>query len=398
MAPIDLLCCYDKNNLLLTGRFDLKTAGVTLFGNIEIHDDNSPWAAGTTIDAAIAWLKSQSLEDRQKHTHTCKLYNSVAKKTGSGAWEGKGSSQLVAIEDLCEESPPVELNAKEKCQKKLGGEEVYDEKKKECKKNKRVWKDEECGCFDKDEKKKKKKKPKDIFGCGDKTASNYYCDLPENKCKDGKLPEGFVSTGCIWKRDGIVLVNKYCFCTTSLCQEGGNCIRPGTYTLTGTSEQFYDRVFTRAYNHINSIAPKSRFSNETGFYAARVDDTLKVDLATVLTILHLRHYSLVRKNNTYLVVYAPNGTELGFFKDVRREDKVFTTIDYSRTGNVYRKRLDNCPGCSVPEEYIKWFVERFKDKVNQDGTIVTESRTTLGLGSLITDESIGLEKLLFNGK
>ena len=64
MAPIDLLCCYDKNNLLLTGRFDLKTAGVTLFGNIEIHDDNSPWAAGTTIDAAIAWLKSQSLEDR----------------------------------------------------------------------------------------------------------------------------------------------------------------------------------------------------------------------------------------------------------------------------------------------------------------------------------------------
>ena len=110
------------------------------------------------------------------------------------------------------------------------------------------------------------------------------------------------------------LINKYCFCTSSICAKGGNCIRPGTYTLTGTTKGFYEKVFTRAYNHVNSIAIGTRFSNEIGFYAETVDETLKTDLATVLSILHLRHYSLVRKNNTYLVVYTPNGKELGFLK------------------------------------------------------------------------------------
>ena len=83
---------------------------------------------------------------------------------------------------------------------------------------------------------------------------------------------------------------------------------------------------------------------------------------------------------------------------MRREDKMFSTIDDTTTKGVYKKRFSNCPGCSVPEEYIDWFVETFPDKVNSDGIIVSESRTKLGLGSLLIKESVGLEKLLFNGK
>ena len=384
-----LPCCKPENAVTNNDYLSTGSGSATKVEDIIIQEDTYYLVEGDTIGEAIGDMEVQD-KGAPRAKDLCLLYNtlvhlSTQKKWTINKYQGEYDTLFAKIKALCADNiVAVKLGP---CKDEKG--------KKDCKarpENDRVkWDSKKCECV-------KKKKIKKIFGCGDKSASNYYCDLPKNKCKNGKLPEGFVSTGCVWKRDDIVLVNKYCFCTSSTCADGGNCIRPGTYTLTGTTLQFYDRVFTRAYNHVNSIVIATRFSNEIGFYAETVDETLKTDLATVLTILHLRHYSLVRKNNTYLVVYTPNGKEIGFFKNVRREDKMFSTIDDTTTKGVYKKRFSNCPGCSVPEEYIDWYVHHFADKVNQDGIIVRESKTKLGLGSLLINEPKGLERLLNNRK
>ena len=94
------------------------------------------------------------------------------------------------------------------------------------------------------------------------------------------------------------------------------------------------------------------------------------------------------------MVYTPNGTELGFFRNVRREDKMFSTVDFNRHKSIYKKRLSNCPGCTVPEEQLQYWINGYADMVNSDGIVVAESRTKLGLGSLLIKESPGLGKLL----
>ena len=385
-----LPCCTPEGEITNKDYLSTRSGSATKVEEIIIQMDGNYFDEDDTIGKAIGKVKAEETpKGAPRAKDLCLIYNTLIYLSKTKRWtknniqyQKEYDDLFAELKELCgDNTPPPE--PEKPCEDEEG--------KKDCETRAATdrvkWDSKTCKCV-------KIPKVDPIFGCGDDTASNYYCDQPDNKCKNGKLPEGFVSTGCVWKRDDIVLVNKYCFCTTSLCQEGGNCIRPGTYTLTGTSAQFYDRVFTRAYNHINSIAPKTRFSNETGFYAETVDEILKTDLATVLSILHLRHYSLTRKNNTYLVVYTPNGTEIGYFYNVRREDKMFSTVDFNRSTLVYRKRLSNCPGCSVPPDQLGFWLRKFGNQVNSDGTIVMESNTKLGLGSLLINEPQGLEKLL----
>jgi len=388
-----LPCCTPEGDITNTLYLSTRSGDAIKVEDIIIQEDGNYFDEDDTIGEAIGKVKAEETpKGAPRAKDLCLIYNTLIYLSTIKRWtknniqyQKEYDDLFAELKELCgDNTPPPE--PEKPCEDEEG--------KKDCETRAATdrvkWDSKTCKCV-------KIPKVAPIFGCGDDTASNYYCDLPENKCKDGKLPEGFVSTGCVWKRDDIVLVNKYCFCISTLCQDGGNCIRPGIYTLTGTSAQFYDRVFTRAYNHINSIAPKTRFSDEIGFYAENATEeyeALKVDLATVLAILHLRHYSLTRKNNTYLVVYAPNGKELGFFKELRRADKMFSTMDFTNRKSVYTKRLINCPGCTVPEYQLDFWLHNFADKVNQDGTIVMESNTKLGLGSLLINEPQGLEKLL----
>ena len=390
----NLTCCKPEGDITNTDYLSTRSGSATKVKDIILQEDGNYFKEDDTIGKAIGTLRAgKTPKGAPRAEDLCLIYNTLVylatktKKWTINNYQAEYDELFETLKALCGDNTPKP----KKCKDEKG--------RKACEKKKKdgenvTWDSKTCKCVDVT---KKKEDVDPIFGCGDDTASNYYCNQPDNKCKNGKLPEGFVSTGCVWKRDDILLVNQYCFCTSSICADGGNCIRPGTYTVSGTSKEFYERVFTRAYNHVNSIAIGTKFSDEIGFYAENATEeyeALKVDLATVLSILHLRHYSLARKNNTYLVVYTPNGKELGFFKNVRREDKMFSTIDDSTTKGVYKKRFSNCPGCSVPEHQIDWFVENFVDKVNQDGIIVSENNTKLGLGSLLINEPKGLERLL----
>ena len=329
-----LSCCGPEGEVKITEYITIRSSGIDEVENIVLDEDGKIYKEDDTLGEALEKVR-KAKKGTEREKDLCLLYNTLVylstkhSKWADRSYELTFKDLIKKVKEWCGDNTPKS----KKCKDEPG--------KKDCEKRKKdgenvTWDNKTCKCVDAT---KKKEVIPQIRGCGYETAANYWCKDPKNTCKDGKLPKGFVSVGCYWKKVDVVLNNRYCFCTSSLCQEGGNCIRPGTYTLTGTSENFYDKVYSRAYNQVNSIAPKTRFSNESGFYAKIIDETLKEDLATVLTILHLRHYSLARKNNTYLVVYTPNGTEIGYFYNVRREDKMFSTVDFNRSTLVYRKRL-----------------------------------------------------------
>ena len=134
------------------------------------------------------------------------------------------------------------------------------------------------------------------------------------------------------------------------------------------------------------------------------------DLANALAILHFRGYSLIRaekgeqEDQSDLVMRNLEGDYLGFFRGTNYTEPLFNNLNFNLTAPVVRKRVNTNDGGTIDSAWIN----TFKDVVNKPGVhykedviitddgiiILPESKTPVGLGSLLVKKVEGLGQLL----
>ena len=128
-----------------------------------------------------------------------------------------------------------------------GDEDDYKKAKKDCNKTTgKIWKDSSCSC----ETKPKKSTVKEVLGCLDKNAINYWCNIKGNDCSNG-IPPHVKPGGCKYEIP-IPLVYNYAFCNDS---KGCNKInlKSGTHITTSYKPKGLSGVYNGFKEKVNNL-------------------------------------------------------------------------------------------------------------------------------------------------
>ena len=244
-----------------------------------------------------------------------------------------------------------------------------------------------------------------VRGCMDKKAFNYKA-------------EAEVNYGCVFTKD-IQLENKFCFCVTDTCEEIGRCIQ-GNQVIKdkASSYESFEKKYNRVYENVLKAVSKIknpfnfRISTEKGFYAETIDDSYVLDLADALTILEFRGFSLTdaaddKLRDSDLVMQNQNGEYLGFFSGASMSSPMYKYFNLQLTDPIVRVRIANNSGGNIVNKAFIPALQRIINKegresdkvksvsIDMDGIInLHENITTVGLGTLLETNVIGLGKLL----
>jgi len=256
---------------------------------------------------------------------------------------------------------------------------------------------------------------KEIYGCLDKDADNFYCLT--NDCVDNKPPKNVKDLNCEYSRE-MKVENIYLFCNNKngcgqddTTDEGW--ISPTTDIATWIDNGAIDnkhisQVKKGMKQLIDKITPNYLFlKTKKGFYRQQFPESLKNELANALTVASFKTKFKKNSDSTFpftrVTVYSRDSKPMGQFSIVPKTGKngemdgIGDMKSHSSASHL-RKRLRDEIGSEILDASAESNYNQALNNWNvgytiKDGKVVKKT-VTEGLGLVLQKEQIGLAKLL----
>jgi len=332
-------------------------------------------------------------------------------------WSSRGTKEAKTALKKAEDALCKNLK-KPTCEESLADDPDLQAAKAECDNDPtKTWSMSRCECRANSSEEVAAQPEKEIYGCLDPTATNYYCI--KNDCVDNKPPEGIVDVTCEYEQE-LAVENKYLFCNADECtnETPGERVTPtndiASWMNNGAldNDHIYD-VKAGIKKVIEKVIPKGIFlKSKKGFYTRPLSKQLINEFANALTVTVFN--TKFNKDNSYktfpytkVTVYGGNSQPMGQFriepnKDRNGESDSIKEITMRDSSTTLNNRFREEVGTEIlnpnhESGMIKLFGPGgdFEDVrfTVKDGKIVTEDIKE-GLGLVLQEEPIGLAKLL----